>query len=450
MRDTETLSSYGSDRWPLTVKRELTGGRLPRPGIVIRPRNADEVAVVLHRCQALALPVTPYGAGSSVVGGAVPTDGGVVVDMSRMDAIGELDETSLLVTVEAGVRGHALEEWLNQRGYTLGHYPQSLHISTVGGWVATRASGTFSSGYGNIEDLVDGLRVVLPTGDLLVIAPNPRKSAGPDLAELFLGSEGTLGVVTEVDLRVRRLPSEVRFSGYTFSSLDDGVDVIRELAQGSMPPSVVRLYDPAEAVRLLAEVSVAPGSSLLVLGWDGDPEYIDVQERVADTLVPHHAGRRIGSAVGEAWFASRFDVSALVAGTERSGGMADTIEISMLWKDATAVYDAAVAAVTPHVDRVVAHFSHVYRSGTSLYVIFFIEADSDEEAERRYSDAWSALTEAALAAGASVSHHHGVGVARARWMAQQHGRGWVVLQGIKRLLDPAGVLNPGKLITSDA
>jgi alkyldihydroxyacetonephosphate synthase len=393
--------------------------------------------------------VTPVGARSSVVGGAVPAHGGAVLDLSAMNHVLGLDAASQLVTAQAGVRGDVLEAWCNERGVTLGHYPQSLHLSTLGGWVATRASGTFSSGYGSIENLVDGLRVILPSGERVAIAACPRRSAGPELAQLFLGSEGALGVVTQVDVRVHRLPEERQFAGVVFADLSSAISAIRELAQVGPPPAVVRLYDAAEAARLLEAGGEPPGSALLVLGWDGDHELVDLRMRHTRRLCASASGRWIGAAVGDAWFADRFDVSALETAIARPAGLADTIEVSMRWRDAEAVYDAAVTAAREHADRVLAHFSHVYVSGTSLYVIFAIEAESEQAAERRYAQAWRDITEAAMDAGASLSHHHGVGLARTAWMAREHGAGLRVLRAVKAALDPAGILNPGKLLGID-
>ncbi|WCB94875.1 hypothetical protein DSM104299_03615 [Baekduia alba] len=444
--DPEVCARYGADRWPIASKRELLGERVPHPALVVRPSNAEEIAKVLRRAQACGVAVTPYGAGSSVVGGAIPADGGILIDLRRMDRVLEFDEVSLLVTAEAGIKGDVLERWLNERGYTLGHFPQSLHLSTLGGWVATRASGTFSSRYGNIEDIVDGLRVVLPDGELIDIAPCPRRSAGPELTDVFIGSEGTLGIVTEVDVRVRPVPAVRRFAGFRFAELGAAIATIRELAQLDRAPALVRLYDAEEAQRLLEAVGEAAGTPLLVLGWDGDEETVSGQETQAGAICARHGGAGLGSAVGEAWFESRFDVAPLIAAIERRNGLADTIEISMRWRDAEQVYQAATTAADRHASRVLAHFSHVYPSGTSLYVIFTVEAESDAAAEQAYLRVWEDVTTAAMAAGASLSHHHGVGVARARWMAQEHGAGLRVLQAIKGALDPAGILNPGKLL----
>ena len=446
----DDLSLRSHDWWPVAVKRATSGGELPRPGLVLWPTNGAEVSRILRRAQNEGIPVTPFGGGSSVVGGAIPTPDGVVLDTRDIKGVLDLDETSLVVTVAAGTMGSDLETYLNERGYTLGHYPQSLHLSTVGGWVATRASGTFSSMYGNIEDAVEGMRVVLPTGDLLSIGPVPRSSTGPDLKEVFLGSEGTLGVITEVDLRVRRLPEERSFRGLVFDDLFEGVEAVRTLVQSGLTPAVVRLYNSVEGAPMLRKFGEDERKNLLILAWDGPAELVAAQRRLCLETCGRFRAKDLGPEVGEHWYENRFDVTALREGVRKPGGIADTIEVSMLWRDVVAVYEAVTNALSHYTPEVLAHFSHVYPSGTSLYAIFFSEAGSDEEAEELYFRAWNDVMDAALSSGASMAHHHGVGIVRAPWMEREHGEGLRVLRAIKDALDPAGVLNPGKLLASRA
>lgn len=442
----EEIHRHSFDWWPVAVKRAENGGNLPRPSVVVWPANSSEVSSVLRLAQEQRTPITPFGGGSSVVGGAIPAPGGVVLDLRDMADVLRLDETSLLVTVQAGMMGADLEAYLNERGYTMGHYPQSLALSTIGGYVATRASGTFSSKYGNIEDLVDGLRVILPTGDLIEIDPIPRSSTGPDLKEIFLGSEGTLGVVTEVDLRIHRLPEERRFRGLVFQELFAGAEAVREMVQSGFTPAVVRLYNPAEGSRILGAFDESPDQSLLILAWDGAKEMVELQRQRCLEICSQFGGRDLGPEVGEHWFRNRFNVEALKEGVRKPGGIADTIEVSMLWKDLRSVYEATTSALSPYTPEVLAHFSHVYPSGTSLYIIFFSEAGDDEEAERLYFQAWDSVMEAAVSSGASISHHHGVGLVRSGWMREEHGKGLELIKILKHSLDPAGILNPGKLL----
>lgn len=440
------LREHSVDWWPVGVKRAKNGGELPRPGLVLWPASSAEVSRILERAQRERVPVVPFGAGSSVVGGAIPMPGGAVLDMRLMASVLELDEVSLLVTVQAGMMGGDLESYLNERGYTLGHYPQSMYLSTVGGWVATRASGTFSSRYGNIEDLVDGMRVVLPTGELIEMSPNPRSSTGPDLKEIFLGSEGTLGVVTEVDLRIQRLPEERGFRGFAFADVWTGVEAVREMVQSGLTPAVARLYNPAEGARMLRTFGEPEDQSLLILAWDGPEEMVALQRKLCLEICSKLGGKDLGPDVGEHWYRNRFDVTALKEGVRKPGSIADTIEISMLWRDVRSVYEAVVVALSRYTSEVLAHFSHVYTSGTSLYVTFFSEAENDDAAEELYFRAWSDVMQAAVSSGASISHHHGIGLIRTGWMEDELGSGLKLLRSLKDTLDPAGILNPGKLI----
>lgn len=444
--DESETRRHSADWWPIAIKRSENNGTLPQPGIVLWPANDAEVAHIMQIAQKEEIPITPFGGGSSVVGGAIPTVGGAVLDMCDMADVLSLDETSLLVTVQAGILGEDLETYLNERGYTMGHYPQSLALSTVGGYVATRASGTFSSKYGNIEDLVDGMRVVLPTGHLLAIEPIPRSSTGPDIKEIFLGSEGILGIVTEVDLRIHRLPEKRSFRGLVFEDLFEGAEAVREMVQSGLCPAVVRLYNAVEGAKMLEAFDEPPNQSLLILGWDGVKKEVELAEQLCLEICSRFGGRDLGSGIGEHWFRNRFDVTALKEGVRKPGGIADTIEISMLWRDLRSVYEATTGALSAHTSEVLAHFSHVYPSGTSLYIIFFSEATDDDEAEELYFEAWTDVMNAAIASGASISHHHGIGLMRTGWMEKEHGRGLELIKILKESLDPARILNPGKLI----
>ncbi|BCL78699.1 alkyldihydroxyacetonephosphate synthase [Ktedonobacteria bacterium brp13] len=442
----EELRSHSVDWWPIAKKRAQIE-ELAQPGLVLWPKTTAEIIQIMRIAQEEQIPLTPYGGGSSVVGGAIPVPGGVVLDTREMAEELQLDKISQIVTVQTGLMGSDLEERLNARGYTLGHYPQSLFLSTVGGWVATRASGTFSSKYGNIEDLIKGLRIVLPGGELLAFDPVARASTGPDLKQLFLGSEGILGIVTEVDLAIQRLPAQRIFRGIGFDDLFVGMEAIRELTQSDLQPAAVRLYNPSEAERILSLVGEPKGQCLLILAWDGPQAVVEVQQQLSIELCRRYGGRDLGSRPGDAWYSSnRFDVRWLTEAINTPGMIADTIEMSMLWKDARNVYESVTEALGRTATDVLAHFSHVYSTGTSLYLIFTLKGDNDAEVEQQYFRAWADVMNAAIASGASISHHHGIGLMRARWMQQEHGDTLELLRNLKSMLDPTGMLNPGKLL----
>ncbi|MCL1594664.1 MAG: FAD-binding oxidoreductase [Actinomycetia bacterium] len=447
--DDVDLDQASVDRWPPALRRRHLGLKVPRPTVVIWPTTAQHVSDLFQWSKLHGIALVTRGAGSGVVGGAVPLHGEAVLSTERMNAIVAFDPTSGLVRVEAGVMGGDLETWLNQRDFTLGHYPQSIAISTVGGWVATRASGTFSSGYGNIEDVVRGLEVVVPGGDVLSFAPIPRSATGPNLRELFVGSEGTLGIVTQIDLQVRRLPESRIFDAFVFDTLGQGIEATRALAQSLYPPALVRLYDAAGGKGIIADNDVPNGGCPLILGWDGPSDIVEILREHSARTCLDRGGRAVGPAAATEWFDKRFDVSALERGIERVDGIADTIEIAASWSDAEQVHSAVVEALSPLCDRVSGHFSHVYPTGTSLYVVLFLSADAGD-VENQYAEAWRVALEAALDAGASISHHHGIGLMRAGWMPAEPSTEVSILRDLKRLFDPQSLLNPGKLINTTA
>src|ERR671933_2321022 len=265
--DEEEVAAHSYDSWPVATKWRRQGKRPYSPNVVVRPEHAGEVSRLLAWASANNVPVTPWGAGSSVTGAPLPTRGGISLDLCAMRDVLALDEVNLLVRVEAGVPGHKLEGELNARGYTLNHSPQSLHLSTVGGWISTRATGHFSSRWGGIEDLIVALTVVLPTGELVETKPAPRAALGPELRELFIGSEGTLGVVTDVTLKIFPIPERRLFATVSFERIAAGIAAVRRMMRLGLRPFLVRLYDEDEA-RHLMEGGEVPGNVLL-LGFEG-------------------------------------------------------------------------------------------------------------------------------------------------------------------------------------
>jgi alkyldihydroxyacetonephosphate synthase len=444
------LAARSRDHWPLAMLREARGDRLPRPMAVVFARTTEEVAEVLAWAAETGTPVVPRGAGSGVCGGAQAVWRSVVLDLSRMTRVLSVDEESLALEVEAGARGDRVEAELAERGLTLGHYPQSLAISSVGGWIAARAAGQASAGYGSIEDLLLGLTAVLPGGEVATLRPAPRSAAGPDLRRLFCGSEGTLGVVTEVVLSISRAPDSVRWRAFNPASFEDGLTLVRSIVQRGVRPLVARLYDEADAGPTFAGLD--PGGPVLILALEGGPElgpWIGAIDEAAGA-----AGvRPLSDAYGDHWWEHRFDAVDLyqrVMGEERmfgSGVVADTMEVAALWSALPGLYVAVRDALLRHAVAVGCHLSHPYRSGASLYFTFLVRADDDVEAEDRYLACWKDAAAACHGAGATVTHHHGVGLLKAPFMGEELGAGGLeLLRRIKAAVDPAGLLNPGKLL----
>jgi alkyldihydroxyacetonephosphate synthase len=444
LADAAERRARARDCWPRLALAERAGTPSPEPDVVVRPRSTEEVAALLRWASAEGVPVTPYGAGSGVVGGAVAVRGGVLLDLSAMSGLVALDEESGVATFRAGTLGPDVEAAVNARGWTVGHFPSSIMCSTVGGWVAARGAGQLSTRYGKAEDLVVAVEAVLADGTVWRTVPAPRTAAGPDLWRLLAGSEGTLGVVTEVTFRLSPLPAARAFGGRLFGSLREGLDALRAVMRAGVRPAVLRLYDELDTTLVLGR----EGGALLVTVCEGDPRVVACETSVLATACA--AATDLGAEPGEHWWAHRYDVSfnlPRVLSGELLGphAFADTIEVAALWGRLPEVYDAMKAAMAPHAAVVFAHVSHCYPEGASIYWSFASDAASPEEAVARYDAVWSAAMTACRASGGTIAHHHGVGQARAPWLAEELGAGFGVLRAVKAALDPNGVLNPGKL-----
>lgn len=440
--------AYSRDVFPLLLHLAQQGELPALPEAIVWPKDAAEVAEVVRQVGRSGAKLVPYGGGSGIVGGAAPVGREIVMDLKRLDRLINLDPVSQTVTVEAGIIGSWLEEALNRRGYTLGHYPQSLQSSTVGGWIAHRAAGVASTKYGKIEDMVLSVQVVLPDGRILETCDAPRAATGPDLKQLFLGAEGTLGIVTAATLAVRPLPEERAWEAAAFPSFPAGIEFVRRLIQRDVRPAILRLYDEIESEWLSKPLGLPGDRCLLLIGAEGYRELVRlelqaVRKAAADAGVP-----LLGSGPGERWWGSRLDTTALLEPI-RSGGLADALEVSTVWSRLPNLYadlKSGVEAAMGHGGRVFGHLSHAYQTGGNLYMIFQTAALTRPAAEI-YEGLLAAAFAACARHGAAISHHHGIGLAKARWLPRQLGAaGSAVLRAIKRALDPDGVLNPGKLL----
>ncbi|MDQ4068771.1 MAG: FAD-binding oxidoreductase, partial [Actinomycetota bacterium] len=380
--------------------------------------------------------VTPAGGGSGVCGGAVPVHGGVVVDLRGLAGLRSVDDVSLVADVAAGTFGHTLEAELRQdHAATLGHRPQSIAISTVGGWLACRSAGQYSTRYGKIEDMVVGLDVALADGQVIRTGGAPRAATGPDLTQLFVGSEGTLGVITGARLRLHPAPASEQRAAYRFGSFPEGVAACRRALRRGATPAVLRLYDEAESKQSFDD----PGPLLVVLD-EGDPSLVEATMAVVAEECAVGGAEDLGPHLADRWVAHRDDVYDL-DDLARQGVAGDTMEVAARWAALPSLYDDVTSALR-EVDGTVwasAHLSHAYTDGACLYFSLAGRGDG------WYVSAWDAAAGTALAHGAALSHHHGVGLAKARFLAAALGPAHAVLAGLKRALDPAGVLNPGKL-----
>jgi alkyldihydroxyacetonephosphate synthase len=437
------LEERAFDWWPVLTKARQQRRIDHRPDMVVMPASTAEVASVLRWAQDNATPVTTRGLGSSVVGGPVPTRGGICLDMTRMDKVLAVNTTDMLVTVEAGKNGGQLEDELAQRGLTLGHSPQSLYRSTVGGWVATRATGQFSSKFGGIEHLVAGFTAVMADGEIVKFGPWPRMAVGPDLRHLVIGSEGCIAVVTDVTLKCFTAPEARKHDTVTFPDLASGIAAMRELMQSRLVPYLLRLYDVTEAKHAMKD----PTFSLPVMfvGSEGNLSMVDAEMKCIASIMGRHGGRSIGPAGADAWMSRRFDFSTIERILERPEGVAETIEISHHWSGIEKTYERLTQALAPYASEVLGHFSHAYSDGVSLYVILLGEAKDAASAEARLRQIWHVANQTVLETGAALSHHHGCGLARSHQVSASLGTAFPVWSQIKAAFDPRNILNPGKL-----
>lgn len=446
--DAETLSRRSVDTWPLKLVQLAVGGEARPPLCVVRPQSAAEVARALDYLYKNNIPVVPYGGGSGVSGGAKSPEDAVVIDLGALDKILDLDEENLTVTAQAGVYLGRLEIWLNERGYVSGHYPQSIDLAQVGGLVATRSAGQFSTKYGNIEDLLVGLEGVLPDGQVVRIKNEPRRSVGPDLRHLWLGSEGTLGVITEVTLKVFPQPADRWLQAYAVPSMRAGLAVIRKITREGWRPAVVRLHDEVEAARSYSDV-VGPGESILLLLSEGPEGYVQAEGKALDRIAQAGGARPIGPEPVKAWLKHRNDVQEFEQFI-RMGIIVDTIEVAANWTDIATVYEQVLQRLRSEVPELIVasgHSSHSYPQGTNLYFILGAQPPRDPaEVERVYWSIWSRVMETTLAAGGAICHHHGIGKLRAPWVPEELGTSYRMLQSLKNAIDPKGLMNPGTLL----
>ena len=440
--DRAARAEHGRDWWPLAMRWSLEG-RVPQiPAVVCRPSSTDEVSRLLALCNERGIAVTPSGGRSGVCGAAVPLKGGVALDTGAMQGIESIDTVSGIVCALAGTYGPDLENAVRAEGLTIGHFPQSFDISTVGGWVACRGAGQYSTRYGKIEDIVHGLEVVMADGTVVRTGGAPAAAVGPDLNQLFLGSEGTLGVITRVWLRAHPVAEVERRAAYSFANLSDGFEACRRAVRAGATPAVLRLYDGAESKR--SHGGDGTEAVLLVLD-EGAEAIVDAAMTTVRDAALALGARILDDELVEKWMHHRNDTSGLQALT-RKGYVVDTMEVAANWAGLDAVVEQVESAMlsVPHARTTTCHLSHSYIEGACVYFTFAANPPA-EEFEATYLAMWERGQNAAIAAGASLSHHHGVGLSRAGFVRAALGNGLDVLRAVKNALDPKGILNPGKL-----
>ncbi|MDP3969011.1 MAG: FAD-binding oxidoreductase [Nocardioides sp.] len=449
--DARRLRTRGKSTPDLLQARR--GDLADAPDAVVRPRTHEDVAQVLRWATDHRVAVVPFGGGTCVTGGlAARRDGyaGLVsLDLVRLDSLLSVDQVSRTAVLQAGMRGPAAEAALAEHGLTLGHFPQSFEFASVGGFAATRSSGQASAGFGRFDDMVVGLRVATPIGDL-ELGSAPANAAGPDLREVVLGSEGSFGVITEVTVRVRPVAQETTYEAWSFPSFDAGADAMRHVVQAGLRPTVLRLSDETETMVNLASQKDIGGEGvtgcLMVVGFEGAD--VAAPRAAVTAVLTDSGGIPLGEERGRAWLAGRFHAPYLRDSLLDVGVLVETLETATFWSNRQRLYDAVRTALQAELGEkalVLCHVSHVYETGCSLY--FTVAAPQAEEPLAQWRAAKAAASDAMIESGATITHHHAVGTDHRPWLAREIGPvGVAMLRGIKSSVDPAGVLNPGVMV----
>jgi alkyldihydroxyacetonephosphate synthase len=468
--DRETRIAHAVGRSYPDLVRIRSGDASSAPDAVVLPGSAEQVAAVLAICAEHRVAVVPFGGGTSVVGGVEPVRDGfaaaISLDLRRLSETVEVDRTSLIARLDAGLFGPEAERRLREQGVTLGHFPQSFEFSTVGGWVATRSAGQASTGYGRIDELVEALRCVTPAGELGTRAA-PASAAGPSVRELVVGSEGVLGVICEATICVRPAPTARRYEGWSFASFAEGWDAFRVLEQAGAAADVNRLSDEHET--WLTTALASSGSTteklgrrylrmrgheagcLAILGFEGTEEEVEDRRRRAGGLLRAGGGVGLGHRPGDAWHRSRYSAPYVRDELLDRGVLVETLETATNWSNLGALHESVAEALrtalagrgTPPL--VMCHVSHLYPAGASLYFTFL--ARQEEDALAQWRAAKTAASEAIVAGGGTITHHHAIGRDHRQWLTAESGTlGVEVLRAAKERLDPVGIMNPGKLL----
>ena len=449
-RETDRLA-YAQDYFWLGQMWSDRGEEPCRPDFVVHPETAQEVSRLLKVANRHRIPVIPYGGGSGTQGGVIPLYGGMVIDLKRMNKIVRIDEKSLTVTAQAGINMVHLEEELNRHGLTLPHYPASAPVATLGGSIAARGTGTISTKYGKAEDMVIGVEVVLPGGDVMSTLPTPNHACGPGLLQLFVGAEGTLGIITEATMRLDPLPPVRRFRGYLFTDLEKALEAGRRIMTRRLRPCTLRLYDPPSTHHFVKRVlNLDMEGSFLITGCDGEPAFVDLEEKLVGEICSGLGGKDMGREAGEVWWAKRYDFY-YPPFAPMLPKMFGTIESTTTFDRIHGLYLAKKKAIEEGFKaegaRYTAHFSHWYPWGVMVYDRFYIDNPPQDarEALLLHNRVWATAARTSLAQGGTLNDHHGIGLKLGWLMPEQYGAGWDTLVAIKNALDPLGIMNPGKL-----
>lgn len=430
-------------------KKDNSNLSRPSPDIIINPSNAEEISKILKVANRYKIPVTAWGGGSGSQGGAISVYGGIIIDMKRLNKIHKVDLDSMIVKVGAGIIMEHLEWELKKNGLSTMHDAASSYCATVGGFLAHRGTGVFSTKYGKFEDMVVSMEVVLPEGDIINTLPVPKTACGPDLNQFFIGSEGTLGIVTNVTLKIKKIPDIRKFRAFIFSDLTTGIRVGQKLITEGLYPSVIRLYNESETKELVKKVlGIDKDGAYMVYGFDGKEEMVNIQLKYANEISINEKGEDLGDELGETWYKNRykFFYPPYMYRIPQCFGTLDTVAT---YSDIENVYNAMKEVIDNKYKqaRFIGHFSHWFDWGCMLYARFIIDNPPEDphEALFLHNEIWNSALRAAMKAGGALNEHHGIGLKLSRLTPELFGNAFQIIEKLKKSLDSNGILNPGKL-----
>ncbi|MBQ7183578.1 MAG: FAD-binding oxidoreductase [Clostridia bacterium] len=442
--------TYGVDYFWISRMWADRGQVPPMPDWVVRPGSAGEVSRILKIANYYKIPVHIWGGGSGSQGGALPMAGGIMMDMKRMSRLIEIDEVSRTITAEAGMIFQQLEWYANEKGYSCQHIPSCLTCGTIGGALGHRGIGIMSTKYGKIDDMCVSMEVVLPNGDIINTLPVPKHAAGPDLNQIFIGSEGTLGVITKATFKLFEQPENRQFRAFLFPDMHSGYMAGRDLMQ-KVKPSILRFYDEAESGSIIKKIlGFEKKGCFMNLAVEGIKKIVDIEMDIILDIAQKWGGEDLGSEYGEKWYENRitFFYPGHIMDIPQMFGTMDTVAT---YANIEKIYLAMKKAVNDNFPfvRYISHSSHWYEWGCMNYTRFIVDPkdvpQDPEEAIRLHNRIWNVGVRAAMENGGVINDHHGIGLKLSRLMKEQYGPAMQVMEGLKKSLDPNGILNPYKL-----
>lgn len=439
---------YGVDYFWVGRMWADRGETPPMPDWIVSPDSSESVSKILKIANYYKIPVNIWGGGSGSQGGALPMAGGIMMDMKRMNRLIEIDEVSRTITAEAGMIFQQLEWYANEKGYSCQHIPSCLTCGTIGGALGHRGIGIMSTKYGKIDDQCISMEIVLPNGDIIHTLPVPKHAAGPDLNQIFIGSEGTLGVITKATFKLFEQPECRKFRAFLFPDMHSGLMAGRDIMQ-KVKPSILRFFDDAETTSIIKKIlGFEKKGCFMNLAVEGIERIVDIEMEIICDICTKWSAQDLGADYGEKWYENRitFFYPGHIMDIPQMFGTMDTVAT---FDNIEEIYWAMKHAIEDNFPgvRFIAHCSHWYEWGTMIYDRFIMDhpPQDPQEAIRLHNQIWNAGVRAAMAHGGVINDHHGIGLKLGRLMKEQYGPAMQVLEGLKKSLDPNGIMNPYKL-----